>query len=113
PHGDRDAVAGIDLDVTEGEMFALLGPNGSGKSTLLRLLLGAHRPAHGVVRLGGKPLAEWRRDDIALAVGVVTQAEEVAFPITVGELVSMGRYPHLGAWRREGEEDRAAVFRAL
>lgn len=112
-HGERDAVAGVDLDVAAGEMVALLGPNGSGKSTLLRLLLGALKPDAGTVTLFGRALTDWPRADIARAVGVVTQAEELAFPLSVRELAGMGRYPHLGAWRREGAADRAAVARAL
>lgn len=113
PHGERDAVSGIAIDVCAGEMLALLGPNGSGKSTLLRLLLGALKPAEGEIALFGRALADWRREDIAREVGVVTQSEDLSFPITVRELVGMGRYPHLGAWRREAAADRAAIGRAL
>ena len=113
PRGDADAVAGVDLDVARGEIVALLGPNGSGKSTLLRLLLGSLRPDAGTIELMGRPLADWPRRDMARAAGVVTQSEEMAFPLTVRELVAMGRYPHLGAWRREGPADRAAIARAL
>ncbi|MBR9991085.1 MAG: ABC transporter ATP-binding protein [Gemmatimonadetes bacterium] len=113
PHGERNAVDVVDLDVAVGEMVALLGPNGSGKSTLLRLLLGALASARGSVTLLDRPLADWRRDDVARAVGVVTQTEEPAFPLTVREFVAMGRYAHLGAWRREGPVDRAAIAQAL
>jgi iron complex transport system ATP-binding protein len=113
PRGERNAVSGVDLNVAQGEMVALLGPNGSGKSTLLRLLLGALEPEAGDVALFGRAIPDWRREDIARAVGVVTQAEELAFPLAVRELVAMGRYPHLGAWRREGAADRAAIARAL
>jgi iron complex transport system ATP-binding protein len=113
PHGERNAVDGVSLDVTQGEMLALLGPNGSGKSTLLRLLLGALRADSGTIALFDRDVHDWPREDIARAVGVVTQAEEMAFPLTVRELVSMGRYPHLGPWRREGPADHAAIARAL
>jgi iron complex transport system ATP-binding protein len=41
----------------------------------------------------------------------VPQGEEDVFPMTVREMVAMGRYPHLGAWRREGQADRAAIAR--
>lgn len=109
----RDAVADVSLRVHASEFVALLGPNGSGKSTLLRLLLGALQPQHGAVAFCGSPLADWQREELARRVGVVTQAEEVPFPITVRDLVAMGRYPHLGAWRREGEADRAAIQRAM
>jgi iron complex transport system ATP-binding protein len=113
PAAPRDAVAGIDLRVEDGEFAALLGPNGSGKSTLVRLLLGALRATSGDVHFRGRPLGEWRRDEIARRIGVVAQAEELAFPITVRELVAMGRYPHLGAWRREGSADRTAILDAM
>jgi iron complex transport system ATP-binding protein len=91
----------------------VLGPNGSGKSTLLRLLLGVLAPAAGTVEFGGRPLASWGREALARAVGVVPQGEESVFPTTVRELVGMGRYPHLGPWRREGTEDRRAVEEAM
>jgi iron complex transport system ATP-binding protein len=113
PHAVHDAVSDIDMRVHAGDFVALLGPNGSGKSTLLRLLLGALTPSRGTVGFRGRPLAAWPRAALAREIGVVTQAEELAFPLSVRELVSMGRYPHLGAWRREGEADRAAIEHAL
>jgi iron complex transport system ATP-binding protein len=113
PGAPTAAVRGVDLRVGEAEFVALLGPNGSGKSTLLRLLLGALAAEEGSILFGGRPLGEWPRQELARRIGVVTQAEELAFPLTVLELVSMGRYPHLGPWRREGERDRRAIERAL
>jgi iron complex transport system ATP-binding protein len=113
PRASHDAVSDVSLRVRAGEFVALLGPNGSGKSTLLRLLLGALTPATGGVHFLGRPLGDWRRNELARCIGVVTQAEELAFPMTVRELVAMGRYPHLGPWRRERDEDRAAIAIAL
>jgi iron complex transport system ATP-binding protein len=108
-----DVLRAVDVQIAEGEMVALLGPNGSGKSTLLRVLLGALQPQSGAVMFLARPVQEWARADIARRVGVVTQHEDVAFPLTVHELVAMGRYPHLGAWRSESAADRAAIVRAL
>jgi iron complex transport system ATP-binding protein len=113
PQRTQPAVAEVDLRVRDGELVALLGPNGSGKSTLLRLLLGALRAETGAVQLYGRAIGDWAQDELARTVGVVTQAEELAFPLTVRELVAMARYPHLGAWRREGAADRAAIAHAL
>jgi iron complex transport system ATP-binding protein len=61
----------------------------------------------------GRGAAEWTRKEMATKVGVVSQAETVAFPLTVREMVGMGRYPHLSALGTERDEDRAAVARAL
>jgi iron complex transport system permease protein len=109
----RAALDGVSLEVPAGGCTAVLGPNGSGKSTLLRLLLGTLVPAAGVVRFEGRPVREWPRREMARAVGVVPQGEEEVFPLTVREMVAMGRYPHLGSWQRESEADRRAIQEAL
>lgn len=112
PGASRAAVDGVSLTIGAG-CTALLGPNGAGKSTLLRLLLGTLEPEAGEARFAGRRLAEWPRDALARLVGVLPQGEDSPFPMTVRECVAMGRYPHLGPWRREGPEDRAAIARAL
>lgn len=107
------AVCDVQLDIARGALCAVIGPNGSGKSTLLRLVLGALVPTAGTVELDGTASAAWDRAALAKRVGVVTQAEDLVFPLRVRELVAMGRYPHLGAWRAEGAADRDAIDRAL
>jgi len=107
------AVAAVNARVARGQFYAVIGPNGSGKSTLARLLLGLLPPAAGAALFEGRPAAAWDRRHLARRVGVVPQAEEIVFPLTVRGLVSMGRYPHLGPWRAERAADRAAIARAL
>ena len=113
PGASRDAVADVALAVEAGEMVAILGPNGSGKSTLLRLLVGALVPDRGVVRLLGTKVDRWDRRELAKVVGVLPQHEVPVFPITAREVAVMGRYPHLGSWRRPGDDDVQAVQSAL
>lgn len=108
-----DAVAGVDLLVPDGGFCAVIGPNGCGKSTLLGLVLGRLRPDAGTVEFAGRQVEEWDRTDIARRVGAVAQNEEIAFPLRVRELVAMGRYPHLGAWRSERAIDSAAIEEAM
>jgi len=104
---------GVSLAVAPGTCVALVGPNGAGKTTVLRALLGLVPLAAGRASVAGIAAAAWERDALARAVGVVAQREEPAFPVTVREVVAMGRYAHLGAWRAMRPEDHAAVARAL
>lgn len=113
PGAERPAVRDVSLRVGRGELYGIVGPNGSGKSTLLRILLGSLDPDAGRVEVGGRPPGAWERRALARRVGVVPQREEVAFPLGVRDFVAMGRYPHLGPWRAERAEDRAAVEAAL
>jgi iron complex transport system ATP-binding protein len=103
----------VTLALDAGSFTAVIGPNGSGKSTLLRLLLGTLEPLRGGISYDGRPLAGWSRRELAREIGVVPQGEEIAFPMSVRELVGMGRYPHLGGWRRESAVDRRAVESAM
>jgi iron complex transport system ATP-binding protein len=109
----QPALDDLTLRVPVGAFYAILGPNGSGKSTLLKLLLGVLRPRTGIVYFRDRDVGAWHRRDLARRVGVVAQNEDIAFPITVHEMVSMGRYPHLGPWRRPGRDDHAAIERAM
>ena len=113
PRSRVEAVREADLDLSEGEVVALVGPNGAGKTTLILLLLGHLIPLRGQVEFAGRPVAEWSAAALARRVGVLPQHEEPAFPVTVRELVAMGRYPHLGAWRRERPSDLQAIETAL
>ena len=113
PGASEPAIDGVTLEIPAAACTAVLGPNGSGKSTLLRLLLGVLNPARGEIGFRERPLAEWERGEMARAVGVVPQGEEQIFPLSVRELVAMGRYPHLGPWRREGDADRRAITGAM
>jgi len=107
------ALERVSLAVRGGECVGVVGPNGAGKTTLLRALLGQVACASGRALALGREARRWPRDELARVVGVVTQREEPAFPLTVREAVEMGRYPHLGAWRAPGSADRAAVERAM
>lgn len=113
PGSARAALADVSLSVSPGMLYCLIGPNGSGKSTLLKLLLGALELQGGEIAFSGRPLARWSRRALARRIGVVPQSEELAFPLTVREMVAMGRYPHLGLLDRPGPEDERALDDAL
>ncbi|MDP8905063.1 MAG: metal ABC transporter ATP-binding protein [Chloroflexota bacterium] len=107
---ERVALEDVSLVVETGSLLAVVGPNGAGKSTLLKVMAGLLRPWRGRVEvLAAPPGRESRR------VAYVPQAETVDwhFPVTVRDVVMMGRYPRLGPARRPGPDDRRAVEAAL
>jgi len=104
---------GVTMTVPEGALYAVLGPNGSGKSTLLKALMGVIPVAAGSALVGGRPASSWKRREMARAVGAVAQSETLTFPLTVRELVAMGRYAHQGALSAESPHDRRAIDAAL
>ena len=113
PRSRRPALDGVSMRVEDGTFYAILGPNGSGKSTLMRALLGGLSGEAGEAFVGGRLVSEWSRRELARKVGAVPQSESIAFPLSVRDLVAMGRYPHLGPLRVEGELDRTAIREAL
>ncbi|HYY77645.1 MAG TPA: metal ABC transporter ATP-binding protein [Actinomycetes bacterium] len=96
--------------VRAGETVALIGPNGAGKTTLIRAVLGLVPVVRGSIAVLGRPPAAARRQ-----VAYVPQADTLdgEFPVSVEQVVLMGRYPRIGWLRRPGRRDRAAARGAL
>ncbi|MEW2165062.1 heme ABC transporter ATP-binding protein [Streptomyces sp. NPDC007084] len=107
--GGREVLLGVDVAARAGEVLALVGPNGAGKSTLLSALAADLPAAEGVVRLHGRPAAEWTAPELALRRAVLPQSAALSFPFTVEEVVRMGRAP----WARTPYDDDAAVAAAM
>lgn len=113
PGAGRNALAAVSCTAARGAITAVVGPNGSGKSTLVRALLGRVPAAAGRILVDAVPVADMSRTRLARAVAVVAQREEPAFPLAVGDYVSLGRYPWQGAWSPPSADDRDAVARAM
>lgn len=109
----RQVLHDVSLEVAPGEMLAVVGPNGAGKSTLLKVLSGALDPWTGTVELEGRALREFDRRAVARRLASLGQESGSAFAFTVLEMVLMGRAPHLGAMRLEGERDLKVAQQAL
>ncbi len=109
---NRTILQGIDLRLEPGEFVGLIGPNGAGKSTLLRTLAGA-LPHGGDLTLDGRPLAGYSAQERARRIGYLGQDRHVAWPLTVADVVGLGRIPYRAPLSRESDADRQAVTRAL
>lgn len=102
----------VSFDAAPGEFIALIGRNGAGKSTVLDLIAGLRPPTAGVIELDGRPLSQWTALDRARAIGHLPQSVPAGLPVTVDQVVMMGRYPHADRWF-ESEADRLAAERAM
>ncbi|APX90992.1 manganese/iron transporter ATP-binding protein [Brevirhabdus pacifica] len=128
PDGTPDGIVARDVTVTyrnghtalhdasfqvpRGTITALVGVNGAGKSTLFKAIMGFAPMARGDIRLLGLPIKQALAANL---VAYVPQAEEVdwAFPVLVEDVVMMGRFGHMGFFRRAGRADHEAVAAAL
>ena len=81
----------------EGKFHVIMGANGAGKSTLLKILAGDQKPSSGRIYLHDKELSSYSKNALAHLRAVLSQHYHLAFPITVKEVVLMGRYPFYGA----------------
>ena len=109
-YGERAAITEVNLNLAAGSLTAVFGPNGGGKSTLLKCIAGLMQPWSGAIDVLGAPAGVH-----ATRVAYVPQAEQVdwSFPVSVDEVVAMGRTPRIGPLGRIGAADRAAIDEAL
>ena len=112
-YGANPVIDGVSVTARPGRVLGLIGPNGSGKTTLLRLLYGALRSGTGQVTVDGDPLRGLPPREAARRLAVVVQETGGETALTVGEMVLLGRGPHLGAFQRTGDADRAVAADCL
>ena len=100
----------IDLSVPKGSLCAIVGPNGAGKSTLLKAILGLIKPISGGVDFPGIGFEKKTHK-----VAYVPQSSSVDwdFPATVLDIVMMGRYGHLGWFKRAGKNEKEMALQKL
>lgn len=112
-YDDLVVLDGIDLLVNRGDFVGIIGPNGAGKTSLVRLALGLKAPTSGTVHLFGTPLSRFRQWHRIAYLSQRATHFDPRFPVTVEEVVGMGRTPRLPLFGRFRTRDREAVKGAL
>ena len=92
--GPHRLLDNLTVEFAPGELVMVIGPNGAGKTTLLRCLDGELSPTEGSVELGGRPVGQWPRIELARKRAVLPQQSALDFPFSVTDVVLMGRMPH-------------------
>lgn len=111
-YNSEEVIKDISLEIHKGDYVGIVGPNGGGKTTLLKLMLGLLKPDQGVIKLFAVDIQEFKEWS---KIGYVPQKTyiEMNFPVTVQELVAMGRYGKRGLFHFPTKEDREKALNAL
>jgi len=106
----KPVLRNVSFTIPEGNLIGIIGPNGAGKSTLIKSILGLIPRVSGEVSIFGKPYSESRK-----RVGYVPQRESVDwdFPTNALDVVMMGRYGHLGWFKRPGAKEKEIALDCL
>ncbi len=104
----------INLNIEKGKFIGILGPNGCGKSTLLKVILKYLHPRQGIIKIDNKELKEYSQPELAEILSFVPQKSALTIPLTVEDVVYMGRVPYIkNRWIGFDREDREKVEKIM
>jgi len=112
PDADRWALRGLDFELRDGEVLALVGENGAGKTTLVKLLARLYDPDEGRILLDGRDLRDYDLDDLRANIGVIFQ-DFVRYHLTAAENIGVGQVEAMGDRERVREAARRAMADAV
>lgn len=112
--GEENLLDGINLNIEKGKFIGILGPNGCGKSTLLKVILKYLNPKEGIIKIENKELKEYTQSELAEILSFVPQKSSLTMPLTVEDVVYMGRVPYIkNKWIGFDREDREKVEKIM
>lgn len=112
-YGDLEVIKAISLEVEKEDIVTIVGPNGCGKSSLLKAISRCKKPKSGKIYLEGENIFKLPTKALSRKMAYLPQVKDLVGDMSVGELTSYGRYPHLSFLGRLAKEDREIVDWAL
>ena len=103
----------ISASIKAGELIGIIGPNGAGKSSLLKCILGLVEYQSGFITYGGKNIVDIPLIERAKILAYSAQGAPVHWPLTVENIVALGRLPHMNPWRQLGKDDECIINTVL
>ncbi|NFL54441.1 ABC transporter ATP-binding protein [Clostridium botulinum] len=110
---DKLIVDGLNMNIPKGKITTIIGPNGCGKSTVLKTVGRILKPKEGLVHLNGDDIRNLSTKEVAQKMAILPQSPQAQVGLTVGELVSYGRFPHKKGFGKLSPEDKKVIEWAL
>ncbi len=110
---EKEILRGISARFEPCRIHGIVGPNGSGKSTLLKNICRIWEPRAGKILINDRDTGTFSRRELSRTVTLVPQNTNIGFPISVYDIVTMGRNPHLGRFQPMRRRDREVIDWAL
>jgi iron complex transport system ATP-binding protein len=109
-YNNNEILNEVNININKGEFTGILGPNGCGKSTLLKNILRYLHPKNGVIEVKNRNIKEYKQKELARTLGFVPQKSSLSMPLTVEDVIYMGRVAHMkSSWAGFGEKDNKQV----
>lgn len=112
-YSSKEVLHGLDLELFNGQLTALLGRNGSGKSTLIRSISGVQKPLSGTAELKGKLISQFPQRALAKELSLVLTNNQAPGNLTVYALVALGRFPYTSWMGALSSKDKKVIEWAL
>jgi iron complex transport system ATP-binding protein len=111
--GEKKILNDVSAEFEPGKIHGIIGPNGAGKTTLLKNICRIWEPQEGTVFINNEDYRTISRKALSTIITLVPQNVPIGFPISVYDIVAMGRHPHLGRFQSLTQKDRNIVENAL
>ena len=113
-YNDNQILNKVNVEIKKGQFTGILGPNGCGKSTLLKNILRYLTPKHGVIKIKDVDIKNYKSKDLAKTLGFVPQKSSLTMPLTVKDVIYMGRVAHMkNSWVGFEKKDNEKVEKIM